>query len=95
MTKKIYKAHILYTKEKNHFEVFENGYIAVDAEGRVMGVAADLSSLNSEGAEVTDFGNRLLIPAMNDLHVHASQYRNQGIAMDLELLPWLQNYTFP
>ena len=32
---------------------------------------------------------------MNDLHVHASQYRNQGIAMDLELLPWLQNYTFP
>ncbi len=95
MTKKIYKAHILYTKEKNRFEVFENGYIAVDAEGRVMGVAADLASLNSEGAEVTDFGNRLLIPAMNDLHVHASQYRNQGIAMDLELLPWLQNYTFP
>ena len=32
---------------------------------------------------------------MNDLHVHAPQYRNQGIAMDLELLPWLHNYTFP
>ena len=32
---------------------------------------------------------------MNDMHVHAPQYRNQGIAMDLELLPWLQNYTFP
>ena len=45
--------------------------------------------------EVIDFGDRLLIPAMNDLHVHAPQYRNQGIAMDLELLPWLQNYTFP
>jgi guanine deaminase len=27
--------------------------------------------------------------------VHAPQYRNQGIAMDLELLPWLENYTFP
>ena len=32
---------------------------------------------------------------MNDMHVHASQVRNQAVAMDLELLPWLQNYTFP
>ena len=104
--KKIYKAHILYTKEPSRFEVLENGYVAVsdrsgtdasidDADGRVTGVAADLASLDCEGAEVVDFGDRLLIPAMNDLHVHAPQYRNQGIAMDLELLPWLQNYTFP
>ena len=95
MKKSVYKAHILYTKEQNHFEVLENGYVAVDAEGRVTGVATDLATLDSEGAEVTDFGDCLLIPAMNDLHVHAPQYRNQGIAMDLELLPWLQNYTFP
>jgi guanine deaminase len=93
--KKVYKAHILFTKEKSHFEVLENGYVAVDADGRVTGVSTDLASLDSEGAEVVDFGDRLLIPAMNDLHVHAPQYRNQGIAMDMELLPWLQNYTFP
>ena len=95
--KKIYKAHILFTKEQSRFEVLENGYVAVDAEGRVLDVAPNLASLNVEcpDAEVIDFGDRLLIPAMNDLHVHAPQYRNQGIAMDLELLPWLQNYTFP
>ena len=93
--KKVYKAHILYTKEKSHFEVLENGYIAVDADGRVAGVSTDLASLDCEGAEVVDFGDRLLIPDMNDMHVHAPQYRNQGIAMDMELLPWLQNYTFP
>ena len=92
----IYKAHILYTKEQNHFEVLENGYIAVK-DGIVVGVSTDLSAFKSQcpNAEVVDFGDRLLIPAMNDLHVHAPQYRNQGIAMDLELLPWLQNYTFP
>ena len=89
--RKVYKAHILYTKERSRFEVLENGYIAVE-DGRVAGVAADLKTLGCEGAEVTDF---LLIPAMNDMHVHAPQYRNQGLAMDLELLPWLQNYTFP
>ena len=93
--KRIYKAHILFTKERSRFEVIENGYVAVDDRGRVTGVATDLTSLDAEDAEVTDFGDRLLIPAMNDLHVHAPQYRNQGIAMDLELLPWLQKYTFP
>ena len=93
--KRIYKAHIFYTKEQNRFEVLENGYVAVSDDGHVKGVATDLSALADEEAEVIDFGDRLLIPAMNDLHVHASQYRNQGIAMDLELLSWLQNYTFP
>ncbi len=93
--KKIYKAHILYTKERSRFEVLENGYVAVDTDGRVSGISSDLESLDCGDSEVMDFGDSLLIPAMNDLHVHAPQYRNQGIAMDLELLPWLQNYTFP
>ncbi len=32
---------------------------------------------------------------MNDLHAHASQFKNLGMAMDKELLPWLETYTFP
>ena len=91
---KIYKAHILFTKEKDHFEVIENGYIGV-ADGRVVGVATDDSVFQCPEAEVIDLGDRLLIPAMNDIHVHAPQYRNLGLAMDLELLDWLDNYTFP
>ncbi len=91
--KKVYKAHILFTKERTKFEVVENGYIAVEG-GRVTGVYEQLPDELKDTA-VTDFGDKLLIPAMNDMHVHAPQYRNQGIAMDLELLPWLQNYTFP
>lgn len=93
--KKVYKAHILFTKEKNRFEVFENGYVTVDANGRVVGVSANLTESDRADAEVIDFGDRLLIPAMNDMHVHAPQVHNQGVAMDMELLPWLQNYTFP
>ena len=92
--KNVYKAHILFTKEKDHFEVLENGYILVE-DGIVKGVSSNLRELDYEGAKVTDFGNKLLIPAMNDMHVHAPQVHNQGVAMDLELLPWLQNYTFP
>ena len=91
---KIYKAHILFTKEKD-LEVYENGYVAVGDDGRVTGVAKNLDELDCDGAEIVDYGDKLLIPAMNDMHVHAPQVHNQGVAMDLELLPWLQNYTFP
>ena len=100
--KKVYKAHILFTKEKTRFEVLENGYVAVE-DGKVTGVASSLDELFPQSSapgsqpdyEFVDFGNKLLIPAMNDMHVHAPQVHNQGVAMDLELLPWLQNYTFP
>ena len=93
---KIYKAHILFTKEPTKFEMYENGYIAVGDDGKVIDVYQTLPGQWANGkAEVTDLGDKLLIPAMNDLHIHAPQYRNLGIAMDMELLPWLNTYTFP
>ena len=90
---KAYKGHIIFTKEKSRFEVIENGYILVE-NGVVRDVVSELPA-DKSSIEVIDYGDKLLIPAMNDMHVHAPQYRNQGIAMDLELLPWLDNYTFP
>ena len=92
--KNVYKAHLLFTKEKDHFEILENGYIAVE-DGIITAVSTNLADMNCPSVAVTDFGDKLLIPAMIDMHVHAPQIHNQGVAMDLELLPWLQNYTFP
>lgn len=89
----IYRANIIHTPESNCFEVIPHGYIAV-ANGKVEGIYRELPDCLADSS-VTDWGDRLLIPAMNDMHVHAPQYRNQGLAMDEELLPWLQNYTFP
>lgn len=91
---KIYRANILFTPTPQAFQVIEHGYIAVDDNGFVAGVTRTLPARFAD-VPVTDFGDALLIPAMNDLHVHASQYRNLGIAMDEELVPWLNNYTFP
>ena len=90
----IYKANIIDTPTKDAFRIIENGYIHVNEQGIVEGVYASLpDKLSSE--PIRDFGDRLLIPAFYDLHVHAPQYRNMGLAMDLPLLPWLQTYTFP
>lgn len=91
---KLYKANIIFTREKEQFEVLEHSYVGVE-NGRVVGVASNADAFGKEVEEVVDYGDRLLIPAMNDMHVHAPQYRNQAISMDLELLPWLKHYTFP
>ena len=69
MMKKIYKAHILFTKEKSRFEQIENGYIAVE-DGIIRGVFSNLAELKEkcssatpngewDDVEVTDFGNCL------------------------------------
>lgn len=90
----LYRANILFTPTPEAFCVLERGYIVVADDGTIEGVFETLPAQYA-GAEVRDFGDALLIPAMNDLHVHAPQYRNMGIAMDMELLPWLNTYTFP
>ncbi len=91
---KAYKANILFTPEPERFEMLEHGYVVVGDDGCVVGTFAELPEQYKD-VPVTDFGDQLLMPAMNDLHVHAPQYRNLGIAMDQELLPWLNTYTFP
>lgn len=92
--KKIYRANILFTPTPQAFEVIEHGYIVVNYAGYIVSVTQTLPDCFAD-VPVTDFGDALLIPAMNDMHVHAPQYRNLGLAMDEELVPWLNNYTFP
>lgn len=91
---KLYHANIIYTPQRQKFEVIPHGFIAVGDDGIIEGVYSQLPQRLAD-LPITDYGDKLLIPAMNDMHVHAPQYRNQGLAMDLELLPWLKSYTFP
>lgn len=90
---KIVKGNIIFTSAYEKFEVIENGYIVIE-NNKVKGTYKNLPKEYAE-LEIIDYENKLIIPGMNDLHCHAPQYRNVGIAMDKELLPWLNDYTFP
>ena len=91
---KIYRANVLFTPTPKELKVLEHGYVVVGDDGNVIDTCQTLPERYAT-EPVIDFGDQLLMPAMNDLHVHAPQYRNHGIAMDMELLPWLNTYTFP
>jgi guanine deaminase len=87
---KAYKGNIIFTKEKSKFEIYENQYLVV-RNGKVEGI---YESIDNKEMEIVDFTDRLIIPGFVDLHTHGPQFRNQGIGLDQELLPWLKNYTF-
>lgn len=90
---KIIKGNIIFTKEMNRFEVYENGYVVVE-DGKVKLVTKELPDMYQSTA-VEDLGGQLIIPGFVDLHVHAPQWLNTGIGYSKELLPWLNEYTFP
>jgi len=44
---------------------------------------------------ITMSESQFLMPGLIDTHIHAPQFPNAGLALDLTLLDWLQRYTFP
>lgn len=89
---KILKGHIIYTKEKDSFEVLEDSYIVVENK-TVVGIFKVLPA-SYEGIDIIDYGNAIIIPSFIDLHIHAPQYVQMGIGLNLELIDWLNEYTF-
>ena len=70
------------------------GAFAVCIDGLSKGVFDVLPSEYSH-LPILDYGDSLVFPGMVDLHVHAPQYAFRGMCMDLELMDWLNRYTFP
>lgn len=35
------------------------------------------------------------MPGFIDTHIHAPQFAQNGLGLDMELLDWLNTYTFP
>lgn len=87
------KGDICYSKNLTELETMEQGFL-VCKNGVVEGVYEELPQEYSE-IPVKDYGKKLIIPGLIDLHMHAPQYTYRGLHMDLELLEWLNKYTFP
>jgi len=89
----IYHANIVYSKSSKELVELTNAYIVVK-EGVIQDIYNELPN-EYKNNKVIDFGNGVIIPAFSDLHVHAPQYPNRGLAMDKLLSDWLNEYTFP
>lgn len=93
MSTLILKGNICYSKTKETLAFQKQGYL-VCKDGISQGVFQTLPE-EYAGCEIKDYGNRMIIPGLVDLHVHAPQYTYRGLGMDLELIDWLDTNTFP
>ena len=86
----VIKGTFIDTPTKDEFRI-RKGYMSVEN-----GLIKNFSEENPDNSlKIYDYTNKLIIPGLSDLHLHAPQYPNVGLGLDLELLGWLDNYTFP
>ena len=89
----VIKGNICYTKNSHELDLHDQAFV-VCVDGLSKGV---FETLPEEYLDLPlyDYGDSLIFPGMVDLHVHAPQYAFRGMCMDLELMDWLNRYTFP
>ncbi|MHC1719513.1 MAG: amidohydrolase family protein [Clostridiaceae bacterium] len=90
---KIYKGNILFSEIPGKLTAMTDSYIVIRGS-KVEGVFDRLPE-KYEGCCLEVDTKGLIIPGFCDLHVHAPQWMTRGMGYSLELLPWLQRYTFP
>ena len=89
----ILKGHICHTPEAGSLVIRENAYTVCE-DGICRGIFGEIPE-KFRGLEVIDCGDRMILPGMADLHIHAPQFAYRGTGMDHELLEWLQQNAFP
>ena len=90
----IFSAHYVVTMSGQR-RVIENGAVAVRGERIVaVGTRAEIDR-NWQPARRVDRPNALLAPGLINTHTHAAMSLFRGIADDLKLQDWLNNFIFP
>ncbi|MCR5324894.1 MAG: amidohydrolase family protein [Lachnospiraceae bacterium] len=84
---------VCYAQEPGKPVCREDSYV-VCVDGKCAGVF-DVLPEKFKGIEVINLDNMLITPGFVDLHLHAPQYSYRGLGMDMELLDWLEEITFP
>jgi guanine deaminase len=98
-----YLGTALHTPVRGHLEVLRDTLIVAGGDGNIRSIhppgSAEVDALirrfDAEGTLVRLGNLQYLLPGLVDLHVHAPQWPQLGLALDLPLEEWLQTYTFP
>ncbi len=98
-----FRGTALHAPTRAQLEVLEDVVIAIDAGGTIDTIhavaspagAACVASHRAAGTLREGRAGQYLLPGMIDLHVHAPQWPQLGLALDEPLEVWLQKFTFP
>lgn len=89
----VLKGNLCYSEAPERLATLSGGY-AVCVGGKCRGAFETLPAQYAD-LPLVDAGDALVMPGMNDLHLHAPQFAYRGLGMDLELIEWLNTRAFP
>ena len=89
----VLKGDVCFNSAPDELTGTKKGYL-ICIDGICQGVYQQLPE-EYKDLPVEDFSGCLIIPGLIDLHIHAPQFSFRGTNMDLELIDWLNRYTFP
>lgn len=93
--RKLIKGIIINPKRDYTVDVFRDGYLLIDENGKIENIIEQEIQLNGIKFDIFfDFSQKILIPGLIDLHTHIPQFNAIGLG-EGELLDWLSNYIFP
>lgn len=87
------KGNLIHTPVCGELGLHPQSYLVCE-NGIVAGIFTTLPE-RYQGIPVEDYGDKLILPGLVDLHVHGAQYAYRGLGMDMELLDWLEKNAFP
>ena len=101
-TKKIIKASFFHSPKYGEIEFLEHAVLLVSDNGVISEIIRkedknyqQILDKYSQESNFIDFKDKVLLPGFIDLHIHAPQWPQAGLALDDELSYWLNNFTFP
>ena len=102
-TDRAFLGDVLHTPDRGGLEYLPAALVEVQAAGTIRAVhrggspqtAAAAAQYRALGSLQTLEPGQYLLPGFVDLHVHAPQWPQLGLALDLPLEEWLQASTFP
>lgn len=86
------RATVMQTPSHSKLEVLSDQVIHLDDAGSITSVRP---SRPGDVADVTLPSSSILVPGLIDTHIHAPQWTQRGVGLDLPLDQWLNDYTFP
>lgn len=100
---KVIEGPTITSADKSSIECRQHQLVCIDSEGYIDRIIdesdADFTAVkeqaNKAGQLTTLKPDEYLLPGFIDLHVHAPQWPNAGVALDRPLNEWLDTYTFP